>query len=74
VPQAEFLAPEGYESVYRTNAYTKDGEHGNALLTRWPVIGHQHEDISTTASSSAACCMWSWNAGRACTPSWCTWA
>ncbi len=46
VPQAEFLAPEGYESVYRTNAFTKHGEHGNALLSRWPVIGHQHEDIS----------------------------
>lgn len=46
VPQADYLAPEGYESVYRTNAYTRDGEHGNALLTRWPVVGHQHEDIS----------------------------
>ena len=46
VPQAEFLAPEGYEAVYRTNAFTKHGEHGNALLTRWPVIGHQHEDMS----------------------------
>lgn len=46
LPQAEFLAPEGYEAVYRTNAFTKHGEHGNALLTRWPVLGHQHEDIS----------------------------
>lgn len=46
VPQAEYLAPLGYESVYRTNAYTRHGEHGNALLTRWPVLGHQHEDIS----------------------------
>ncbi|ACY31548.1 endonuclease [Comamonas testosteroni] len=46
VPQAEYLAPEGYESVYLTNAYTRDGEHGNALLSRWPVIGYQHEDIS----------------------------
>ena len=46
VPQAEYLAPEGYEAVYRTNAYTRHGEHGNALLTRWPVLGHQHEDIS----------------------------
>ena len=46
LPQAEFLAPEGYEAVYRTNAFTKHGEHGNALLSRWPVIGHQHEDIS----------------------------
>lgn len=46
LPQAEFLAPEGYAAVYRTNAFTRHGEHGNALLTRWPVLGHQHEDIS----------------------------
>ena len=46
LPQADFLAPEGYEAVYRTNAVTRHGEHGNALLSRWPVIGHQHEDIS----------------------------
>ena len=45
-PQADFLAPEGYEAVYRTNAYTRHGEHGNAMLTRWPVLGHQHEDMS----------------------------
>jgi endonuclease/exonuclease/phosphatase family metal-dependent hydrolase len=46
VPQADYLAPEGYEAVYRTNAVTRHGEHGNALLSRWPVINHQHEDIS----------------------------
>lgn len=46
MPQADFLAPDGYEAVYRTNAYTRHGEHGNALLTRWPVVGHQHEDMS----------------------------
>jgi len=46
MPQAEFLAPEGYEAVYRTNAITKHGEHGNALLSRWPVTTHQHEDMS----------------------------
>lgn len=44
--QASFLAPVGYETVYRTNAVTRHGEHGNALLTRWPVLGHQHEDMS----------------------------
>ncbi len=44
--QAEFLAPPGYEAVYRTNAVTRDGEHGNALLSRWPVMSHQHEDMS----------------------------
>ncbi len=46
MPQAEYLAPEGYEAVYRTNAVTRHGEHGNALLTRWPVVNHQHEDMS----------------------------
>jgi endonuclease/exonuclease/phosphatase family metal-dependent hydrolase len=46
MPQADFLTPEGYESVYRTNAVTRHGEHGNAMLSRWPVVGHQHEDMS----------------------------
>lgn len=46
MPQADFLAPEGYEPVYRTNAVTRHGEHGNALLSRWPVLSHQHEDMS----------------------------
>ncbi len=44
--QANFLAPDGYESVYRTNAVTCYGEHGNALLTRWPVLQHGHQDVS----------------------------
>lgn len=46
MPQADFLAPEGYEAVYRTNAVTRHGEHGNAMLSRWPVLSHQHEDMS----------------------------
>ena len=46
LPQAEFLAPEGYQAVYQTNAVTRHGEHGNALLSRWPVQGHGHEDMS----------------------------
>ena len=46
LPQADYLAPEGYEAVYRSNAITRHGEHGNALLTRWPVLRHQHEDMS----------------------------
>ena len=32
--QADFLAPEGYGVAYRTNAVTRDGEHGNALLSQ----------------------------------------
>lgn len=46
VPQADYLAPEGYTAVYRTNAHTRHGEHGNAMLSRWPVVSHQHEDMS----------------------------
>lgn len=46
LPQADFLAPPGYEAVYRTNAFTKHGEHGNALLSRLPVTAHAHEDMS----------------------------
>ncbi|MCA6216733.1 endonuclease/exonuclease/phosphatase family protein [Ideonella sp. B7] len=44
--QADFLAPEGYESAYRTNAVTRDGEHGNALLSRWPMGDVEHQDVS----------------------------
>jgi endonuclease/exonuclease/phosphatase family metal-dependent hydrolase len=32
--------------VYRTNAITRHGEHGNAVLSCWPVLAHQHEDMS----------------------------
>ena len=44
--QAEFLAPEGYDVAYRTNATTKFGEHGNALLSRWPLGDIGHHDVS----------------------------
>ncbi|MDT9001356.1 endonuclease/exonuclease/phosphatase family protein [Paucibacter sp. APW11] len=44
--QAEFLAPEGYGVAYRTNAVTRHGEHGNALLSRWPLGDVDHHDVS----------------------------
>lgn len=44
--QAEFLAPPGYQSAYRTNAVTRHGEHGNALLSRWPLGDIRHQDVS----------------------------
>lgn len=46
LPQAEFLCPEGYAAVYQTNATTRYGEHGNALLARWPIVSQGHEDMS----------------------------
>lgn len=45
-PQADFLAPDGYEVAYRTNAVTRSGEHGNALLSRWPLGDIGHHDVS----------------------------
>ena len=47
--QAEFLAPAGYEVAYRTNAKTRFGEHGNALLSRWPLGDVGHHDVSDHA-------------------------
>ncbi|HSV69318.1 MAG TPA: endonuclease/exonuclease/phosphatase family protein [Methylibium sp.] len=44
--QAEFLAPEGYDVAYRTNAVTRHGEHGNALLSRWPIGEPRQRDVS----------------------------
>lgn len=44
--QAEFLAPEGYHVAYRTNCVTRHGEHGNALLSRWPIGDIGHHDVS----------------------------
>jgi endonuclease/exonuclease/phosphatase family metal-dependent hydrolase len=46
MPQADYLAPEGYAAAYRTNATTRHGEHGNALLSRWPVGDIGHHDVS----------------------------
>ena len=44
--QADYLAPEGYDVAYRTNAVTRGGEHGNALLSRWPMGDIGHHDVS----------------------------
>ena len=44
--QAEYLAPEGYSAAYRSNAVTRHGEHGNALLSRWPLGDVGHHDVS----------------------------
>jgi len=46
MPQADYLAPDGYDVAYRTNAVTRDGEHGNALLSRWTLGDIGHHDVS----------------------------
>lgn len=44
--QADFLAPDGFEVAYRTNAVTRHGEHGNALLSRFQLGHVAHRDVS----------------------------
>jgi endonuclease/exonuclease/phosphatase family metal-dependent hydrolase len=44
--QADYLAPLGYDVAYRSNAVTRQGEHGNALLSRWPLGEVGHHDVS----------------------------
>jgi len=44
--QADFLAPAGFDVAYRSNAVTRHGEHGNAVLSRWPLAFQGHHDVS----------------------------
>lgn len=47
-PQHEFLAEQQWPaSAYAKNAIYVDGHHGNAILSRYPMIRCDHEDIST---------------------------
>jgi endonuclease/exonuclease/phosphatase family metal-dependent hydrolase len=47
LPQHEWLGRGlGMHTAYRTNATTRHGEHGNALLSRFPVLDVAHHDIS----------------------------
>jgi endonuclease/exonuclease/phosphatase family metal-dependent hydrolase len=47
LPQHDFLAQAlNMHAAYRTNACTRHGEHGNALLSRYPIIDIAHCDVS----------------------------
>ncbi len=47
LPQHDFLAQAlGMHAAYRTNACTRHGEHGNALLSRYPIVDVAHCDVS----------------------------
>jgi endonuclease/exonuclease/phosphatase family metal-dependent hydrolase len=75
LPQADFLAPEGYTAVYETNATTRHGEHGNALLSRWPVVSHQPPGhLRPPLRAARAAARGSTSRASRCMPSWCTWA
>lgn len=44
--QHEFLAGEELEHVYGRNRVHQHGHYGNALLSRFPVVSHENEDVS----------------------------
>ena len=45
-PQHEFLAGEGWKHVYARNAVYNHGHHGNAILSRFPFLSFENEDVS----------------------------
>jgi endonuclease/exonuclease/phosphatase family metal-dependent hydrolase len=44
--QHEFLAGEELQHVYGRNRVHQYGHYGNAVLTRFPIVSHENEDIS----------------------------
>ena len=47
-PQHLFMADTGYPAVvYGRNAVHRAGEHGNAILSRFPIVRWENEDISS---------------------------
>jgi endonuclease/exonuclease/phosphatase family metal-dependent hydrolase len=46
VPQHEYLAGEDWQHVYGRNAIYDHGHHGNAILSRFPFVSFENEDVS----------------------------
>lgn len=45
-PQYEFLAENGWQHAYGRNAVYDHGHHGNAILSRHPILSTSNEDVS----------------------------
>jgi endonuclease/exonuclease/phosphatase family metal-dependent hydrolase len=46
MPQHEYLAGEEWAHVYGRNAVYDHGHHGNAILSRFPFVSFENEDVS----------------------------
>jgi len=46
MPQHEYLAGDEWEHVYGRNAVYDHGHHGNAILSRFPFVSFENEDVS----------------------------
>src|SRR5512132_593319 len=52
-PQHEFIADEVWQEVaYGKNAIYRHGHHGNAVLSRFPIVQFENQDISAHAFES----------------------
>jgi endonuclease/exonuclease/phosphatase family metal-dependent hydrolase len=45
-PQHEFLAANKWQHVYGCNAVYDHGHHGNAILSRYPFVSFENQDVS----------------------------
>ncbi len=45
-PQHEFLAGGDWTHAYGRNRVHEYGHHGNAVLSRFPIVSHENEDVS----------------------------
>jgi endonuclease/exonuclease/phosphatase family metal-dependent hydrolase len=45
-PQHEFLAEARWEHAYGRNRIYEHGHHGNALLSRFPIVSAENQDVS----------------------------
>jgi len=50
--QHHYLAGESHHAVYGMNAVYDHGHHGNALLSRYPVLSSRNQDVSDHAYES----------------------
>jgi endonuclease/exonuclease/phosphatase family metal-dependent hydrolase len=50
--QHQFLAGDSHQAVYGMNAVYDHGHHGNALLSRYPVLSSSNHDVSDHAFES----------------------
>jgi endonuclease/exonuclease/phosphatase family metal-dependent hydrolase len=46
-PQYEFLAEDRWQHAYGQNAVYDHGHHGNAILSRFPIVSISNEDVSS---------------------------
>jgi endonuclease/exonuclease/phosphatase family metal-dependent hydrolase len=72
-PQYEFLADDVWQDyAYGRNAIYDHGHHGNAILSRFPIISAENQGPATASNNAVCCIAKSRSAHQACTACACT--